>query len=909
MYFFLPTFTKFYNTLISYEQYEKDLKNNITDHFTLIDPFSVIIDIGILHGAKKFPHIPSSTMHYTINALKFRFTPILYNHFVNIADAFSPNEDDEAWRELVRNKADIISSQRMIGIVKRRGETLKTYWYRYYCCLSGGYLYFYETNKQAAPSSYFYLKNTEVLEGSQEIGIENSLILRSKSEQCTLAFNNLKDYNAWKNELDTVIKEISTLSDAIYKKPQVPVNKEDVINETKITVNKLSLEIMDDEKGTELVKGEILEGVAVATKRPLDFTLSTKIKSIELFHPSNAHFKRILYNEEFNDNLLGLTISILDKNSPKFKGELLIVDIHLGHVIAYYPTRLVKRMMQILLDIEPKKKPKPTEEINKGEVLKPLLPIDEKEEQLEKQDTCKGNADTLLKISAKLENAKAYCLHPKYDTLFCLFSIETSYFEYSSKVDHNNFHISLGNSQLYDLTNYPNTVLPLDFFEETTSSQKLASLESTYESDTGAFIMDLVSYKPTCPDRPLTPENLSSKIEMKIGTVKVEFYNEYIAFRLMDYFFYQFLDSLSPIDSVAESLARYEKNKKPHEGKDLYEIVFFGTFASFDLKINQPLIYLRPRLHYKDYFTIDLGNVHMWNERRKVTGRFLKHADEATLCDFYNFDTTGMTITYNNEETKILEPAHFLASIELLCMEAYDYNNHDPAVLDQSIHIKAEAPAILKLAMKPEHYTYLLKCLDLNINYTDHNSDFFNFRQVKTNVIEGGIKYTLDCTIPVVSFLTLNSDKSVLSEFVAKDIEICWVNNNDFSKDITVGASHFYSLHEPSLNGKTKNIIIAPLISHNEVSAGDDFYTFAHEKKPMLNTKTSVYGGEFQKQVTISLQIAKNYDKIWSVHIVRHKMFIKLHFIMLLSHFFIEGFPSYKNSLEQPNECISFIYN
>eukprot|EP01022_Parablepharisma_sp_SALTPOND_P001728 TRINITY_DN1071_c0_g1_i1.p1 TRINITY_DN1071_c0_g1~~TRINITY_DN1071_c0_g1_i1.p1 ORF type:complete len:1296 (+),score=172.27 TRINITY_DN1071_c0_g1_i1:23862-27749(+) len=896
---------QFYKSLLSYEAYERQLEFKEEDHFVLINDFSVLVDMGILRGPKKSPEIASTKTNYVINSLQFRFNPLLYNYFVNITDAFSLNEDDEAWRELVRNKADIIEAQRMIGILKKRGEGLKKYWYKYYCCLSGGYLYFYEANRQPYPTTYFYLKNTEVTDGAQEIGIENTLILRNKTEQCYLAFNSEKDCKAWKAEIEAVIKEISFLSEAVYRKTTQPIDCFDVLNETKVLIKNLSVEILD-EKGGDLVKGQIMDAEATGVKRPEDFTMNIKIRSFELFHPKNLHFKRILYNEE-HDNLLSLSIELLTKNSPKYTGELLIVEAELGHIMVYYPPKLIKRLMQILLDIKPKQKPKFQEEEKKGEVLKRLMSFDEKEEPLEKVDTCKENKDILLKATAKLDNVNVYCLHSKYDTLLFLFSMETSIFEYASHSDHDDLHCNLGNSTLYDLTNYPNTILPLDFFDEKVKPQKLVQIQSSYYNDNNAFTVDMVSYQAYCPERPLTPENLMSKIQIKIGTIKVDFYNEYLAFRFTDYFLYQFLDSLSPRDSVAESLALYEKNKKSHEGMDLYDIMFFSPFSSIDLTIQQPLIYLKPRLHYKDYFMVDLGNVHIWNERQRVPGRWLKHKKEKTLCEIFHMDTTSLTVSYN-EKHSILEPCHFFTQFELICIEAYDYNNHDPSVLDQSHHIKVVIPKILKLCMKPEHYTYLLKCLDLNVNYTDNNSDFFNFRQVNVNVIEGGIKYTLDCSLPSISFLTLNSDNSVLAEFVAKNIDVSWVTNNDFSKSISLGASHFYSLNAPSFDGRTKGIIMAPLMSSNEVTADDVFYTVEEERKIRMSKNISVLGPDNRKSVQIRLQILKNNDKIWNVNIVKHKMFLQLHLLMLLSHFFIEGFPNYKDSPEQPNECIFQYY-
>ena len=334
----------------------------------MIKDFSVMVDIGVLRDRKKSPDVPTTKVDCVIKDIQFRFTPSLYNYFVNISEVFGSREEDEAWSELVRDKATVIKAMRMIGVVKKRGEGLKKYWYKYYCCLSGGYLYFYEANRQLYPTTYFYLKNAEVSDGLGEIGAENTLILRTHTDQCYLAFNTKDDWKNWKKELESVVQEISFLSDALYKKPPEPIDFTETVAESRIQINKLGVELLD-EKCLELVHAEVLGVECTATKRTADFTIRSKILSLEVIHPKNAHFKRIVFSEEHCD-LLRLCIEILEKNSPRNKaraqagfpenpqGEQIIVELQLGNIVAYYPNRLIKRMIQILLDIKPKKRPK-----------------------------------------------------------------------------------------------------------------------------------------------------------------------------------------------------------------------------------------------------------------------------------------------------------------------------------------------------------------------------------------------------------------------------------------------------------------------------------------------------------------------------------------------------------------------
>ena len=508
---------------------------------------------------------------------------------MKITDIFSPDEDDEGLQELTRNKNDIVNAQKMVGIVKKRGTGLKKYWYKYYCCLLGGYLYFYETNNQKYPSSYFYLKNTEVIYGIPEIGIENTLILRNKSDQCYLAFHSNETCQEWKLKIDEVVKEISILSEKMYKRIAEEIDLNDVLEEAGAKINKMIVECYD-ENIKKLVEGVMTDMECNYIKRCEDLIMKIKIFSFELFHPDNQHYKKIIYNDPRYD-LLNLSVKILTHKSPYYKGQLLIEEVELGHIIVYYPPKLIKEIMKF---IETDKKETNIEEERKGEVLNSLNPLYEKEESLEKINTCLDNKDVLLNIICKFKNFQLYCLHPAYDTLFILFSMDTSVFEYSKTIDHDFMHFNLGYSVLSDLTNYPNTILPMDYCEDNIKSQILLEMQSFY-SNGDACLVEMISYSPQCPERPLTTENLSSKLRINFWTIKFNFYNEYLVTRFSDYFIYSFLDSLSSHDRIAENMEIYHKKKKPYINTDYYDIVFLGTFTSIDLKIEQPQVYLRPK--------------------------------------------------------------------------------------------------------------------------------------------------------------------------------------------------------------------------------------------------------------------------------------------------------------------------
>ena len=300
---------------MDYEYCEK--QREYVGQFVLIENFSVKTDIGILRGKKPSVETPSSIVDCYVKELVFRMNPIIYNYFANISEAFVLNENDEAWIELFHDKKAIIQAQRMAGVIKKRSNGIKKNWYKYYGCLSGGYLYFYETNRQVHPSTYFYLKNTEVIEGTQEICIANTLILRNKREQCFLAFNTKEDCLKWKKAIDEVIQEISYLSELIYKKGRKQINYNDLQSKMCFAVDKFVIVIIEED-GKELARGQCFGMESIALKRAADIIVDSKIKNIEMNHIRNLQHPLMLFSEKQID-ILSFRVSLLEKKSPLFK--------------------------------------------------------------------------------------------------------------------------------------------------------------------------------------------------------------------------------------------------------------------------------------------------------------------------------------------------------------------------------------------------------------------------------------------------------------------------------------------------------------------------------------------------------------------------------------------------------------
>ena len=66
-----------------------------------------------------------------------------------------------------------------------------------------------------------------------------------------------------------------------------------------------------------------------------------------------------------------------------------------------------------------------------------------------------------------------------------------------------------------------------------------------------------------------------------------------------------------------------------------------------NMKINNPKIYLKPRLNFKEYFLLDLGNIEVNSFYQKLFGKLRKKPDEyITAEDIKYIDRGGYSKAY-----------------------------------------------------------------------------------------------------------------------------------------------------------------------------------------------------------------------------------------------------------------------
>lgn len=134
--------------------------SSVTDErgVDVICPFSLNLLVGLRKKKINDPKLAKIQINGELSDITIQVTPQLFNDFVNIDECFKIDED-ENWEQLMSSKNEIIRLAKKISSIKRR-----TYftWINTFAVMSGGYIYFYDSQKDVAHSSYFFLRECTV---------------------------------------------------------------------------------------------------------------------------------------------------------------------------------------------------------------------------------------------------------------------------------------------------------------------------------------------------------------------------------------------------------------------------------------------------------------------------------------------------------------------------------------------------------------------------------------------------------------------------------------------------------------------------------------------------------------------------------------------------------------------------
>lgn len=258
------------------------------------------------------------------------------------------------------------------------------------------------------------------------------------------------------------------------------------------------------------------------------------------------------------------------------------------------------------------------------------------------------------------------------------------------KVDEMSIKLDLGNLQLFDLSNYPNTlheekqwknVKPFELLGVCNDAQSLMKIEFTSYAEGSAKIKN----------------NVNSFAHIYINSIKIDLLMQPI-FRILDFTLVQMLASLTNPEALDPRLKKTTqeiidpieilKSKSIH---NILKSIDDGKIMELKIRIEKPMIFLKSPQKVEDFLCIDLGDITIESAREDVKvenrqaeeNRKIKGVNKETggeleevKCDYFRIWMNQMKISVMKEGKvfKMSRDFHFNIEVErLLYLDEYLY--------------------------------------------------------------------------------------------------------------------------------------------------------------------------------------------------------------------------------------------
>ena len=133
---------------------------------------------------------------------------------------------------------------------------------------------------------------------------------------------------------------------------------------------------------------------------------------------------------------------------------------------------------------------------------------------------------------------------------------------------------------------------------------------------------------------------------------------------------------------------------------------------------------MKDRPYLVDSIEVDLGMIKITSRLEHIIGKWTEFPDKKTYVNMIDILAQKIKIDCNNFTEQITPPFDLTIEYEKLVQSPMLEDNFlskgfnfEQFLIHDIIRIKSEKE--IELNMKQSVYTYFMRCLDLNVNYTD----------------------------------------------------------------------------------------------------------------------------------------------------------------------------------------------
>ena len=710
-----------------YSNYEDMIKDK--NKFEIISKMTMDLTFGFLNPGLSDEKYPLYKFFLNIKSMTIDLNCYIYTVFIFILNILKPTKEIDLWSQLNTNKKEIKSNSKVSSYILKKNNFYRKY-QQYYAVLSGGYIYFYYDNEDDDYIAYFHLKNCIF----QELEEELSFKLISNYGSIELKLSEIKSYEMWKKNINDRITEMK-ISYKFQENEKLNQENLQLMKENprqiyfgaEINFNKVNLRLHNEnnnkKKNNIFIIINLSNLKALLSLRLFDSELHMDIQSLSVYDNLTTikDFQTILTTEKKKakkkQKILDLNILICEEKSDKYKNIQIDIKMIIGICTMIWNPPIIKDIISFAIynDIYKYKINQELTNQNINLTNKDFISPGNIEIVRPKCDIHKY---TYMNIHSSFNEISIILVQPIYEVKFSELRFGPSFLDYETKVDHTIIKGELGNTQLFDLSQYPFVIKSQKEYDQNKIKEifgvKKNLNKDINEKNSNSSLIKF-NYKAMNSWCPECKDNYTSEANIVINQSMLIFIYEQFM-RFFNYFISQFLGAFAPPDKVKkfkQSLSQI----KPKKEKDI-------DFMKLNVNINSPQIILKPRYHMKEYFLIDLGDINLSVDYKKVYGRIRNDISDYRWLSTYQIDMKNFAIkTHDNfdilNNSNLIVNMHFINPTEqdkLMSEIDFDFSYQFDLIIDK-----------LNMNLRQPDLTNLLKCLDLNILYTDNQNKFYDY--------------------------------------------------------------------------------------------------------------------------------------------------------------------------------------
>ena len=714
------------NYYSNYEDMFKDIKK-----FEIISKMTMDLTFGFLNPGLSDEKFPLYKFFLNISSMTIDLNSYIYTIFISILTILKPTKEIDLWSQLNINKKEIKTNSKISSYILKKNNFYRKY-QQYYAVLSGGYIYFYYDNIDNDYIAYFHLKNCVL----QELEEELSFKLISNYGSIELKLSDKKNYEMWKENINDRITEMKISykfqEDEKLNQENLQLMKENpkqIYFGAEINFNQVNLRLHNDENNNKNNNNNIfiimnLSNLkALLSLRLFDSEIHMDIQSLIMYDNLTKikDFQTILTTEnkntKKNQKILDLNILISDEKSDKYKNIQIDVNMIIGVCTMIWNPPVIKNIISFAIYNDIYKYKINQELTNQNINLSNKDFISPGNIEIVRPK-CNIHKYTYMNIHSSFNEISIILIQPIYEIKFNELRFGPSFLDYEIKVDHTIIKGELGNTQLFDLCQYPFVIKSQQEYDPNKIKEIFGNKKNKnndineINNDSSLIKFNYKSMNSWCPE---CKDNYTSEAKIIINQSMLIFVYEQFM-RFFNYFISQFLGAFA----IPEKVKKFNQalsQIKPKKDKDI-------DFMKLNVNINNPQIILKPRYHMKEYFLIDLGDINLCVDYKKVYGRIRNNISDYRWLSTYQIDMKNFSIkTHDNfdilNNSNLIVNMHFINPTEqdkLLSEIDFDFSYQFDVIIDN-----------LNMNLRQPDLTNLLKCLDLNILYTDNKTNFYDY--------------------------------------------------------------------------------------------------------------------------------------------------------------------------------------